>query len=103
MSATLNASLAEMGHFPLSNQILQELRQQNTEFCHVNANLREHIVALQRVIEFQSQQLGELHKQIELHRHELHRLHGQLKQAAFERDNLARHARMYVPLCLHFT
>ena len=100
LSATVNGSLAELGYFPGSAQLLEQLRQQNLEFRTVTEKLNADNVTLQHMIDTQSQRVNELQHQLNIHRHELQRMHAQLNHVTIERDNLAMHVRMCVCICM---
>lgn len=89
LSATVNGTLAELGHFPMSGQFLEETRKQNKEMRDVITKLHEDNIVLQRIVNSQAGQIAALQHDLDAHRHEIQVLHGQLEQVIIERDNLA--------------
>ena len=107
LSATVNASLAELGHFPGSGMLLQELRHQNYKFHDLTTKLHEDNVTLQRIIEKQKHDMLQLQDKISVLqnqnkelKHEYRSASEKLKKVIIERDNLTYYSRMYAFSCL---
>lgn len=101
LSATVNASLAELGHFPGSGVILQELRQQNQQFRDLTTKLHEDNVTLQRIADGQKRDIAALQcgnltlqRQIESLVGERRQLDEDLRKVVIERDNLVSYTRV---------
>lgn len=101
LSFSVNASLSELGHFPGSGTLLQELRNQNKQFQDVSRKLHEDNVTLQRVINKQKQDISSLQnhnfglaKQLESLGHECRQLNETLKKVIIERDNLVSYTQV---------
>lgn len=96
LSATVNASLSELGHFPGSGLVLQELRQQNQHFRDVTVKMHQDNATLQRVVDRQNQDIIMLQNQAEDFRREFRQLNEKLRKVIIERDNVVSYARMCV-------
>lgn len=104
LSFSVNASLSELGHFPGSGMLLQELRNQNKQFHDVSRKLHEDNVTLQRVINKQKQDISTLQnhnfslaQQLEALGHEYRQLSETLRKVIVERDNLISYTQVCVP------
>lgn len=89
MAATVNASLAELGHFPMSGQLLQELRSQNQQFREVVVRLHDDNVTLSRNVDGLKKRVHELEQHLAQSQQELRNMHQFLQQTVQERDQLA--------------
>ena len=107
LSATVNASLAELGHFPGSGALLHEIRRNNYQLQNLCAKSREENATLQHVIDKQRQDMNQLqskNSQLQIQLRELRRssraAEEKLRKMTVERDNLVSYSRTCVSICL---